>query len=104
MDFTTVSKELHKQVIRNFTRRRVIALYTYEILAIDLMDMQEWQKHNNGDKYIFSIIDVFSKYGWLIPLADKQAKTIIDALKGVLESINKQAKMIWCDNGSEFYN
>lgn len=104
MDFTTVSKELHKQVIRNFTRRRVIALYTYEILAMDLMDMQEWSKHNNGEKYIFSIIDVYSKYGWLIPLPDKQAKTIVDALKGVLNSINGMVKMIWCDNGSEFYN
>jgi len=104
MDFTTVSKELHKQVIRNFPRRKVISLYTYEILAIDLMDLQEWEKHNNGYKYIFSIIDVFSKFGWLIPLRDKQAKTIVEALKNTINEIDIKPSKIWCDRGSEFFN
>jgi len=104
MDFTTISDELHKQVVRNFPKRRVIALYAYEILAIDLMDMQELEKQNNGDKYIFSVIDVFSKYGWLLPIKDKQAKTIIEALKHIINEIDVKPDKIWTDKGSEFYN
>ena len=83
MDFTTVSNELHKQTIHNFPRRRVIALSAYQILSMDLMDMQEVEKQNKGYKYIFSVIDIFSKFGWLIPIKDKKAthSTILEAIK-----------------------
>ena len=93
-----------KQTIHNFPRRRVIALSAYQILSMDLMDMQEVEKQNNGYKYIFSVIDIFSKFGWLIPIKDKKATTILEAIKRIINDIDVKPEKFWSDKGSEFYN
>ncbi len=36
----------------------------------DLVDMKEWKKANKGN----TVIDVFSKYMWAVPLKDKKTR------------------------------
>ena len=62
--------------------------------------MQSFSKKNKGYKYILSVIDIFSKYGWMIPLKDKTGKSVAKAL----ESITRKPEKIWVDKGKEFYN
>ena len=64
--------------------------------------MQAFTKFNRGVKYLLTVIDVFSKYGWLIPLKDKTGKSVASALKTIFEE--KKPKKMWVDNGKEFYN
>ena len=46
------------------------------------------KRENNGNRYILTIIDVFSKYAWYVPVKNKDGKSIRDALKFVLISAN----------------
>ena len=64
--------------------------------------MQAFSKFNRGAKYLLVVIDVFSKYRWLIPLKDKTGKSVVSAL----ETIFKERKLekMWVDKGKEFYN
>ena len=39
-----------------------------EIWAADLIDMQAFSKDHNGLKYLLTVIDVFSKFVWIVPL------------------------------------
>ena len=39
--------------------------------GVDLVDMQSLSKYNKRNKYLLSAIDLFSKYGWVVPLKDK---------------------------------
>ena len=39
--------------------------------GIDLADMQSLSKYNTGIKYLLCVIDLFSKYAWVIPIKDK---------------------------------
>ena len=64
--------------------------------------MQAFTKFNRGFKYLLAVIDVFSKYGWLIPLKDETGKSVASALKTTFEE-RKPGKM-WVDKGKEFYN
>ena len=64
--------------------------------------MQAFAKFNRGVKYLLAVIDVFSKYGWLIPLKDKTGKSVASALKTIFKE-RKPGKM-WVDKGKEFYN
>ena len=41
----------------------------------DLADMQNIARQNGGTKYIFTIIDIFFKFAWAIPVYSKNAKT-----------------------------
>ena len=36
--------------------------------ADDLIDMQAFSKDNNGIKYLLTVIDIFSKFVWIVPL------------------------------------
>ena len=48
-------------------------------------------------------IDVFSKYGWFVPLKDKKGETITTAFQSIFEE-GRKPKYLWTDKGSEFYS
>ena len=77
-------EELHKPIKRKFEKRRVLVNGIDRIWAADLVDMQVFSKFNRGIKYLLAVIDVFSKYGWLIPLKDKTGKSVASALKNYI--------------------
>ena len=64
--------------------------------------MQVFSKFNCGIKYLLAVIDVFSKYGYLIPLKDKTGKSVASMLKTIFKE-RKLGKM-WVDKDKEFYN
>ena len=64
--------------------------------------MQAFSKFNRGVKYLLAVIDVFSKYGWLIPLKDKMGKSVASALKAIFKE--RKPEKMWVDKGKEFYN
>ena len=72
--------------------------------AADLIDMQAFAKHNDGVKYLLSAIDVFSKYGWLVPLTDKTGKSVAVAFDKIFTSSGRKPEKLWVDKGKEFYN
>ena len=58
--------------------------------------MQPWSKYNKGFKYLLTIIDVFSKYGWMMPLKDKKGETVAQAFKEVMKS-GRKPENVWVD-------
>ena len=99
---STLAEELHKPIRRKFKKRRVLVNGIDKIWAADLVDMQVFSKFNRGVKYLLAVIDVFSKYGWLIPLKDKTGETVASALKTIFEE--RKSEKMWVDKGKEFYN
>ena len=74
-----------------------------EIWAADLVDMQSFSKYNHGTKYLLTVIDIFSKYGWIVPLKQKTGAATAAAFELIFSSGRKPSK-IWVDKGKEFYN
>ena len=66
--------------------------------------MQLISKFNKRFTFLLSVIDIFSKYAWVIPLKDKKGITITNAFQKILDGSNRKPKKIWVDKGSEFYN
>ena len=97
-----LSEELSKPVINKFERKNIIVNHIDEIHSCDLVDMQKYSKMNNGFKYIFTNIDIFSKYAWTFPIKSKTIKDI----KLLFEKIFKKRKpkYIWSDQESAFFS
>ena len=97
-----LSNELNKPVINKFERKKIVINHIDEIHSCDLVDMQKYSKMNKGYKYIFTNIDIFSKYAWSFPLKSKTIKDI----KPCFEKIFKQRKpkYIWSDQESVFFS
>ena len=66
-----------------------------EIWSADLVDMSSFAKDNNGIKFLLTVIDVFSKYGWMIPLKNKTGNAISIALKHIFKE--RLPKKLWVD-------
>lgn len=96
--------EIHKKVVKKFLRRKVIVHRIDEIWAIDIASMDAFVEYNRGYKYILCLIDVFSKYAWCVPLKTKNAPTVLQAVKTVVDESKREPERIWVDKGSEFYN
>jgi hypothetical protein len=66
--------------------------------------MSSYAKFNNGVKYLLTVIDVFSKYGWIMPLKQKTGEATANALKQIFDLSGRKPKKLWVDKGKEFYN
>ena len=95
--------QLHKPIKPNFTRHRVIVNGIDKIWCSDLIEMQQFNKWNKGYGYFPMLLDLFSKYGWIVPLKDKKGETVTEAFKTIIEEGRKQ-QYLWTDNGKEYYN
>jgi transposase InsO family protein len=70
---------------------------------MDLIDMKKYSDENDGTKYILTIIDVFSKYAFAIPLTSKKATGIASALGKIFSTKNAPLpRILQSDNGKEF--
>ena len=98
----SLAEELYKRIRRKFKKRRVLVNGIDKIWAADLVDMQAFAKFNRDVKYLLAVIDVFSKYGWLIPLKDKTGRSVASVLKTIFDE--RKPEKMWIDKGKEFYN
>ena len=64
--------------------------------------MQAFSNDNNGIKYLLTVIDIFSKFVWIVPLKRKTGKEVAHAFSHILRE-RKPCK-VWVDKGKEFYN
>ena len=63
--------ELHEPIIRKFKNRKVYSAFKGNIWRADLADMQLISKFNKGFRFLLCVIDIFSKYAWVVSLKDK---------------------------------
>ena len=100
-----LAEELNKPIIRKFEKRKVHAAFKDNVWGADLADMQLLSKCNKGIRFLSCVIDIFSKYAWVVPLKDKKGVSIVKASQSILKQSNsRKPNKIWVDKGSEFYN
>ena len=93
---------LHKPVRIRFKRRRVIVGGRNHQWQADLVDLSKLKKDNDGYVFLLTVIDVFSKRAWCVPLKNKSASSLVTALKGLL--VNIAPTTLQTDKGLEFLN
>ena len=76
-----LANELHKPVRRRFDKRTLFAKQVDDIWAADLVGMSSFSRSSKGYKYLLTVIAVFSKYGWIVPLKTKTGKEVAQALR-----------------------
>ena len=99
-----LSEESHKPIIRKFNKRKVHSPFIDNIWGTDLADMQLISKFNKEFRFLLCVIDIYSKYAWVIPLEDKKGDTITNAFHKILKESYHKPNKICADKGSEFYN
>ena len=97
-----LSEELNKPVINKFERKKIIVNHIDEIYSCDLVDMVKYSRVNRGYKYIFTNVDIFSKYAWAFPIKSKTIKDIKPCFEKIFKE--RKPKFIWSDKESSFFS
>ena len=89
----------------NYITNKTDVYYINVIWSLDILDLKDYGPENNrGYRYVFVVIDNFSKFGWTIPLKNKNALTIKDSFENVVIYSKRKPNLIESDRGKEFYN
>ena len=77
------ANEHHKPIIRKLQKRKVYSVFKDNISGADLADTQLISKFNKEFRFLLCVIDIFSKYAWLVPLKGKKVLVLLMAFRKI---------------------
>ena len=89
-----LAEELYKPIIKNFKRRKVYSSFKDNIWGVDLADMTLVSKFNKGVEYLLCVIDLFSRYVWVIPLKNKKGESIVEGFQSIFKTSGRKPNKI----------
>ena len=95
---------MHYPIIRKVNKTKLQSLLIDNIWGADLADIPLISKFDKRFRFLFCVIDIYSKYAWVIPLKDKKGITTTHAFQKILKESNRKPNKIWVDKYGEFYN
>ena len=67
---------------KNYATNKTDVYHIDDIWSLDILDLKDYgPKNNRGQSYVLIIIDNLSKFGWTVPLENKNAQTIKDSFE-----------------------
>ena len=81
-----------------------------DVWECDLLNVQALSRHNDGVKYLLTVIDVFSKFLHTVPLTSKSGKHVSAAFQSVLKEprylkpFKRRPVRVRTHKGKEFIN
>jgi len=95
-----IADELHHEFRKSKHLLKVKVFAKDDIWSADLVEMPKEGKF----KYILTVIDLYTKFAWAIPLTDKKGITIADTFQKIMKDSGRAPIKVWTDHGNEFYN
>lgn len=93
----------HKPVRRNYPRNKTYVNGIDHQWQADLVEVQHLSRENSGIRYLLTVIDVFSKYAWVVPTKSKSATDMVNAFEKLFASSGRRTpKRLQTDSGKEF--
>ena len=87
-----------------FKRNRIVTTGLDDLWDVDLAEVGNLHKHNEPYKYWLVVIDVFSRYLWVIPVESKHHTNMVKAFTTLFEKTQRRPKKLRTDKGTEFTN
>ena len=94
-------QKLHKPIIKKIQKQNVHPPFIDNIWGVDLGDMQLISKFDKAIRFLLCVIDIFSKYAWVIPLKDKNVNSVANAFRKSQMKSNCKPNKKWVEKGSE---
>ena len=89
-----------KNLKKNFGS--ITAFRINEIWQIDIYDLSRYETSNKGYKYCFAVVDVFTRFAFIIALKNKDIVSTTKALKEIINYNKSSPNLIISDNDSSF--
>ena len=67
-------------------------------------ELQSKSKFDRVKRFSFCVINLYSKYTWVIPMKDKKGETVTNAFQKITKESTQGPNKIWLHKDIEFYN
>ena len=91
----TIFKETKKGALNPIYKR-----FKRQQFQIDLLEIRNISKNNKGFNFLLTVIDAYTKFAWVIPLQNKQSKTVLEAFKNIINKLDEKPLNIISDLGT----
>ena len=94
---------LHKTARKRYSTRPYKSAAIDQHWQADLVEMIPYANVNDGYRYLLTIIDLFSRFAWAVPLRDKTGGEVTAAFRQVFAQ-GRRPQRLQTDDGREFDN
>ena len=99
-----INETYSKPPKKNYAKNKTDVYHIDDIWSLDILDLKDYgPKNNRGYRNVLVIIDIFSKFGWTVPLKNKNAQTIKDSFGSTLKKSKRSPNLIENDLGKEIF-
>ena len=95
-----LSEEIHKDFRKQYPLLKVKVYNKDDIWSADVIYMPK----ERGYKYMLTVIDLYTRFAWAVPMKRKDAITTKNSLEKIMKVSKRQPNKLWVDRGKEFYN
>jgi len=97
---------LHRTARKRFARIPCSVTNVMDLCECYLLYVQCYPKYNDNHKYIPSVIDVFWKFLYLIPVKTKTSPSVFSAFRSIFNDLKyaRRPVCVLADKGKEFLN
>lgn len=95
-----LADELHHDFRKSKHLLKVKVFAKDDIWSADLIEMPKQGRF----KYILTVIDLYTKFAWAVPLTNKTGKLVTEAFQKIMKESDRRPTKLWVDQGKEFYN
>ena len=100
-----LADELHKTYRKPPQLLKVKVPHKDHTWSSDLVFMPpEFQGRNGKYKYIITVLDIYTRYAWALPLKTKNASEVKEAFEKIFRESERKPTKLWVDRGTEYYN
>jgi hypothetical protein len=97
------SYTLHREY-KNLRRNPSYSYFRRFQFQVDLIDIRNLSEWNDGNNYILSVIDTFSRKAWIEPVKKKTSIEVLNAFENILRRAVETPVSLVADKGSELRN
>lgn len=95
--------QLHQIPKKEAVVKPIVIKAPHKYLQVDLIDKSALSKLNQGYNWLFTCVDLFSKYAFVIPLKHKTTVECRDAMAEIIDQMpDKRVTVVQSDRGAEF--
>lgn len=95
---------LNRRSVQNFKRNAYFINRPLDLIEADLIDLSQFAEQNDGYKYILTYIDTFTKKANAKAVKNKNAETVVKAVREIMDEEGNNPKALQTDRGLEFKN
>ena len=89
----------------NYQTNKTDVYHIDDTWSLDILDHKDYgPKNNRGYRYVLVIIDIFAKYGFTIPLKNKNAQTTKKSFENNFLGSKRKPNLIKTDRDGGFFN